>query len=114
MSANSATIAFRVKPEIKRRADALFERLGMTTSTGMNILLMQTLNNHGFVAPIVVPDDDTPAADAPAVAEPAEEYDTPNARVRATLERVLAGTEPLYGPFDSTEEMLKAALAMKD
>ena len=37
---NSATIAFRVKPEIKKRADALFARLGMTTSTGMNILLM--------------------------------------------------------------------------
>ena len=58
MSTNSATIAFRVKPEIKRRADALFERLGMTTSTGMNILLMQTLNNRGFVTPIVVPDEE--------------------------------------------------------
>lgn len=51
---NSATIAFRVKPEIKKRADALFERLGMTTSTGMNILLMQTLEHRGFAAPVRV------------------------------------------------------------
>ena len=53
---NSATIAFRVKPEIKRRADELFARLGMTTSTGMNILLMQTLEHRGFAAPIRVRD----------------------------------------------------------
>ena len=51
---NSATIAFRVKPEIKKRADALFERLGMTTSTGMNILLMQTLEHRGFAAPVML------------------------------------------------------------
>ena len=52
---NSATIAFRVKPEIKKRADKLFERLGMTTSTGMNILLMQTLEHRGFAAPVELP-----------------------------------------------------------
>lgn len=53
---NSATIAFRVKPEIKRRADELFSRLGMTTSTAMNILLMQTLEHRGFAAPVVLGD----------------------------------------------------------
>jgi len=37
-----------VKPEIKRRADALFSRLRMTTSTAMNILLMYTLEHRGF------------------------------------------------------------------
>lgn len=58
---NSATIAFRVKPEIKHRADALFARLGMTTSTGMNILLMQTLEHRGFAAPIMLgPDEEIP------------------------------------------------------
>ena len=51
---NSATIAFRVKPEIKKQADELFARLGMTTSTGMNILLMQTLEHRGFAAPVRV------------------------------------------------------------
>ncbi|MBP5544651.1 MAG: type II toxin-antitoxin system RelB/DinJ family antitoxin [Kiritimatiellae bacterium] len=53
---NSATIAFRVKPEIKRRADELFSHLGMTTSTAMNVLLMQTLAHRGFAAPVVLPD----------------------------------------------------------
>ena len=58
---NSATIAFRVKPEIKKRADILFSRLGMTTSTGMNILLMQTLEHRGFPFQITVrEDEDTP------------------------------------------------------
>ncbi len=61
MSANSATIAFRVKPEIKLRADRLFERLGMTTSTGMNILLMQTLEHRGFPFAIKLQDDETMA-----------------------------------------------------
>ena len=51
---NSATIAFRVKPEIKRQADELFSRLGMTTSTAMNVLLMQTLEHRGFAAPVVL------------------------------------------------------------
>ena len=60
---NSATIAFRVKPEIKKRADALFARLGMTTSTGMNILilLMQTLEHRGFAAPVMLgPEEEIP------------------------------------------------------
>jgi len=56
---NSATIAFRVKPEIKKQADELFARLGMTTSTAMNILLMQTLEHRGFAAPIALADDAT-------------------------------------------------------
>ena len=102
---NSATIAFRVKPEIKRRADKLFSRLGMSTSTGMNVLLMQTLAHGGFAAPVVVSDKRT-------VEDEANEY--PNAETRAVLDRDMAGLEPSYGPFDSTEEMLKAALAMED
>ena len=91
MARNSATIAFRVKPEIKRRADALFERLGMTTSTGMNVLLMQTLDHRGFAAPVALPDD--------------EEDEYPNAETRAVLDRVRAGTEPMFGPFESVDAM---------
>ena len=68
----------------------------MTTSTGMNVLLMQTLAHRGFAAPV-------------AIAPEPEEDEVPNARVRATLDRVLAGTEPTYGPFASVEEMLDAA-----
>ena len=60
MSAATATIAFRVKPEIKRRADRLFERLGMSTSTGMNVLLMQTLAHRGFAAPVALAEEAIP------------------------------------------------------
>ena len=91
---NSATIAFRVKPEIKHRADALFARLGMTTSTGMNILLMQTLEHRGFAAPIVVTED----------------VDMPNDDTCATLDRVLDGTEPMHGPFKNADEMFDSIL----
>ena len=94
----SATIAFRVKPEIKHRADILFSRLGMTTSTGMTVLLMQTLEHRGFPFPIVVGDEE----------------EIPNAETRAVLDRDTAGREPTYGPFETTEEMLKSALSMED
>ena len=100
---NSATIAFRVKPEIKRRADKLFSRLGMSTSTGMNVLLMQTLAHGGFAAPVVVGDKRT---------EDDEANEYPNAETRAILDRDMAGLEPSYGPFDSVEEMF--ADLMKD
>ncbi len=102
---STSTIAFRVKPEIKRRADALFSRLGMTTSTGMNILLMYTLEHRGFPYGITLGETRTEE-------EEANEY--PNAETRAILDRDKAGLEPSYGPFDSTEEMLKAALAIED
>ena len=107
MSAATATISFRVKPDIKRRADALFSRLGLSTSAAMNILLMQTLEHRGFAAPVVLPPGETRTDE-----EEADE--TPNAETAATLRRVLDGTEPSYGPFDSTEEMFRAALALPD
>ena len=96
MSNATATIAFRVAPETKRRADRLFSQLGMSTSTGMNVLLMQTLVHRGFPFPVMLP---------------AEDDETPNARVRATLDRVLAGTEPMKGPFKDADEMIDAASA---
>ena len=96
MSTATATIAFRVAPEIKRRADRLFSRFGMSTSTGMNVLLMQTLAHRGFAAPVTLAEED--------------DDEVPNARVRATLDRVLAGTEPIYGPFKDADEMFKDIL----
>ena len=101
----TSTIAFRVKPEIKRRADALFSRLGMTTSTGMKILLMYTLEHRGFPHGITLGKTRTDE-------EEANEY--PTAETRAVLDRDMAGLEPSYGPFNSTEEMLKAALDIED
>ena len=63
--AATATIAFRVKPEIKKQADELFAHLGMTTSTGMNVLLMQTLRNRGFNSPVIWDDGDEEDSAAP-------------------------------------------------
>ena len=103
----TATISFRVKPEIKRRADALFARLGMSTSTAMNILLMQTLEHRGFAAPVALPRGGTRT-------DGKEANETPNAETAAILDRDMAGLEPSHGPFDSTDEMFRAALAMED
>ena len=103
----TATISFRVKPEIKRRADALFARLGLTTSAAMNVLLMQTLEHRGFAAPVALPPGETRTDEE-------EANETPNAETAAVLERDMAGLEPSYGPFDSTEEMFRAALALPD
>lgn len=93
MARNSATIAFRVKPEIKRRADALFERLGMTTSTGMNVLLMQTLDHHGFAAPVVASYDDA---------------ETPNATTLAAIHDL--DTNNNLSRYESVDAMLKDVL----
>lgn len=96
MSAATATIAFRVTPEIKRRAERLFTQLGMSISTGMNVLLMQTLAHRGFAAPVTLAD--------------VADDEVPNARVRATLDRVLAGTEPMVGPFKDADAMFENIL----
>ena len=104
---NTATIAFRVSPDTKRRADDLFARLGMSTSTAMNVLLMQTLAHRGFPCPITLPPGETRTDEE-------EENETPNAETAAILDRVLDGTEPSIGPFETTEEMFRAALAMED
>ncbi len=93
---STSTIAFRVKPEIKRRADALFSRLGMTTSTGMNILLMYTLEHRGFPYGITLGETRT---------DEEEKNEYPNAETRAVLDRDMAGLEPSYGPFNSVDEM---------
>ena len=103
----TATISFRVKPEIKRRADALFSRLGMSTSAAMNILLMQTLEHRGFAAPVALPPGETRTDEE-------EANETPNAATAATLQRVLDGTEPSYGPFNSTREMFDFIENMED
>ena len=84
---NTATISFRVSPATKRRAQALFARLGVTTSDAMNRLLADTLS-RGTI--------------------PEKSDEIPNEETRRLFERLDAGTEPLYGPFASVEEMFAA------
>jgi len=81
---NSATISFRVKPDVKRRADELFARLGMSTSTGMNVLLMQTLAHQGFAAPVVL--------------------ETPNAATLAAFDDLESGRD--LSRYDSVKALL--------
>lgn len=88
----SATIAFRVKPEIKRQADLLFSRLGMTTSTGMNVLLMQTIAHRGFPFPITLEADD----------------EVPNKTTRAAIDDLDANRN--LSRYASVDEMLKDVL----
>ena len=88
----SATIAFRVKPEIKRRADILFSRLGMTTSTGMNVLLMQAIAHRGFPFPITLDADD----------------EMPNETTRAAIDDLDANRN--LSRYASVDEMLKDVL----
>lgn len=95
---NTATISFRVAPETKRRARALFSRLGISTSDAMNRILLETLSRGTIPAPVV--------ADGNA------EYEIPNEETCRVLERLDAGTEPLYGPFANVEEMFAALDAM--
>lgn len=90
---SSATIAFRVKPEIKRRADSLFSRLGMTTSTGMNVLLMQTLEHRGFPFPITLPE---------------EEDDVPNATTLSAIEDLDSNRN--LSRYKSVDALLKDVL----
>jgi hypothetical protein len=47
----------------------------------------------------------------PGEPEPAE---IPNEETRQLLERLAAGTEPLYGPFDDLDAMFAALAAMPD
>ena len=88
----TSTIAFRVKPEIKRRADRLFERLGMTTSTGMNILLMYTLEHRGFPHGITI----------------GEKEETPNETTLAAMRDLDSGHN--LSRYESVDAMLKDVL----
>ena len=93
---NTTTISFRVAPETKRRARALFSRLGVTTSDAMNRLLADTLSRGTIPSP------------SPAMPEVNDGNEIPNEETRQLPERLEACTEPLYGPFDSVEEMFAA------
>ena len=88
----TSTIAFRVKPEIKRRADDLFSRLGMTTSTGMNILLMYTLEHRGFPHGITLGDEE----------------ETPNEKTLAAIRDLDTGRN--LSRYESVDAMLKDVL----
>ena len=48
MSAKTATILTRTEPQTKEAADAIFARLGLTTSGAINIFLHQSIETQGM------------------------------------------------------------------
>ena len=44
----ASTIQVRVDDDIKTKADVLFKDLGMDTTTGIRIFLVQAIANDGF------------------------------------------------------------------
>ena len=89
----TATISFRVKPDIKCRADALFARLGLSTSAAMNILLMQSLAHRGFPCTITLPD---------------EAGETPNETTRQAIEDL--DNDRNLSRYDSVAALMEDAL----
>lgn len=62
--AKTDTIHMRIEPEIKAGADAILERLGLTTADAINIFLNQVILNGGlpFEVKLPVPNEVTKKA----------------------------------------------------
>lgn len=109
----TTTLSVRIDSDLKKDVEALLEDLGMNVSTAINCFFRKMRETQSI--PFAIGRSVKRSRVSPsAAAEPAGEYDVPNAETRAILDRDMAGLEPEYGPFDSTEEMLEAALAMED
>lgn len=54
MTSKTATILTRTEPEVKKAADTLFSRLGITTSGAINLFLRQAIKEHGIPFKITV------------------------------------------------------------
>ena len=48
MTTKTATILTRTEPAVKEAADSLFARIGMSTSTAVNIFLRRAIEEEGF------------------------------------------------------------------
>ena len=133
----TTTLSIRIDRELKEDVEELLSDLGMNVTTAITCFFKKMRDVQGIPFAIGrgkgVHRAAAPAAARPprgafkypeteegegetlvaAEAAPLEDH-VPNAETRAVLERDRAGLEPSYGPFDSTEEMIKSALAMED
>lgn len=84
---NKTDTTICIEPELREKATALFEALGMDLSTATGIFYRQALRCHGlpFEVRLEEPNEMTYAA-----MEEAEEH------------------QEMYGPFDSVEDMMEA------
>lgn len=133
----TTTLSIRIDRELKEDVEELLSNLGMNVTTAITCFFKKMRDVQGIpfaigrsgrahrasATPPRSPkkelskypetSDDVGETLVAAEAAPFEDH-VPNAETRAVLERDRAGLEPSYGPFDSTEEMIKSALAMED
>ena len=132
----TTTLSIRIDRELKEDVEELLSDLGMNVTTAITCFFRKMRDVQGIPFAIgrgkgahraaataarspkgafAYPETAEGEGETPVAAEavPFEDH-VPNAETRAVLERDRAGLEPSYGPFDSTEEMFKAALAMED
>ena len=83
----SVNVTFQVDENIKNEADALFDDLGMSLSTALNVFLRQAVREQGF--PFIL------------------SVKTPNAVTLAAMEAA-ERDEDMHGPFDSVAELMEA------
>ena len=108
----TTTVTLRIDDKLKADAEKLFETIGLNMTTAFTCFLKKCLAVGGIPFPIRRKHRGKRSSKATQNTE--EDEHMPNDETRAILDRDMAGLEPSYGPFDSTEEMLKAALDMED
>ena len=84
---NSVNVTFRVDEEIKKQADALFNDLGMSLSTALNIFLRQSVREQQL--PFAV------------------SKHAPNLITLAAMDAA-EKDEDVYGPFDTVDALMEA------
>ncbi len=80
-------LTIRMEPDLKVKATALFNALGMDLSTATGIFFRQALRCHGLPFDV--------------------KMDEPNAITYTAMEEAEKG-EDVYGPFDSVSQLMEA------
>lgn len=62
MATKTASVHARVQPELKRKAEAVFEELGLSTSQAITLFLRQVEMQRGLPFELRVPNRETRAA----------------------------------------------------
>ncbi len=83
----TVNVTFRVDPDLKKEADALFSDLGMSLSTALNIFLRQSVREQQL--PFAV------------------SKNVPNAVTLAAMDAA-ENEEDMVGPFDSVDALMEA------
>ena len=55
----SILVSFRTKPELKKKADAIFETLGISKTEAFNMFLSNVILNNGIPFEVKIPNKET-------------------------------------------------------